>query len=307
LDVRKPLRGFPNTFRYLRGNPEREGARVEARRRGRRMGRLWLRLAAEAIKNAAKEAKDAARVGLGEREAAKQEAQIVAVGLAHGGRRVARGERDLVDDLSEAFEVGGGCGRRALRWLVGCAGGWFGLRGFRRGEARGQLIKADSDGLAEVHGGLAGMRGNLNQGVTEREIGAREAALFSAEDEGDAAAAVQFFLDERSERGQRHDGLLWFAAGERGGAEDEGAMGDGLLQGFRACGSCEEFFRADGGAGFAPVGLVGCDNGEAGEAEVGHGARGRADVERVARGDEDDVDRIEMGCGGQSFILERSV
>jgi hypothetical protein len=280
---------------------------LEARRRGRRMRRLWLRLAAEAMKNAAKEAESAARVGRGERETAQQEAQIVAVGRVHGGRRVAGGECDLVDDLGEAVEVGGVCGRRALRWLVGSAGGWFGLRGVRRGKARGQLIKADSDGLAEIHGGLAGVRGDLDQGVTEGEVFAHEAALFRSEDEGNAAAAVEFMLDDRSECGWRNGGLLGLAASKRGGAEDEGAMGDRLLQGFRACGSFEEFFRADGGAGFAPVGLVGCDNGEAGEAEVGHGARRGADVERVARGDEDDVDRIEMGCGGQSFILERSV
>jgi methylthioribulose-1-phosphate dehydratase len=147
--------------------------------------------------------------------------------------------------------------------------------------------------------------GDLDEGVTEGKVCAGEAALFRAEDKCDAAAAGELLLNERGERGQRECGLLGPAAGEGGGAEDEGAMGDGLLQGFRACGSLEEFFRADGGAGFAPVGLVGGNDGEPGEAEVDHGARGGADVERVARGDEDDVDRIEMGGSGQGFILER--
>jgi hypothetical protein len=39
------------------------------------------------------------------------------------------------------------------------------------------------------------------------------------------------------------------------------------------------------------VGFVGVNNGQIVETEVGHGARRRADVERVARTYEDDADR----------------
>ena len=49
---------------------------------------------------------------------------------------------------------------------------------------------------------------------------------------------------------------------------------------------------SDGGAGFAPVGSIGGDDGEVVEAEVGHGARDCSDVEGIARGDEYDVDGI---------------
>lgn len=35
------------------------------------------------------------------------------------------------------------------------------------------------------------------------------------------------------------------------------------------------------------------------ETEVAHGAGGRADVERVARIDEDDAQAVELGSGGQ--------
>ena len=66
----------------------------------------------------------------------------------------------------------------------------------------------------------------------------------------------------------------------------------------------EEFRSADGGAGFAPVGLVGCNNGEVGEAEVGHRTRDRANVEGIARGDEDDGDAIALEWSEQEMILE---
>jgi len=60
------------------------------------------------------------------------------------------------------------------------------------------------------------------------------------------------------------------------------------------------------------VGLIRSDDGEMAEAEVRHGARDGPDVERVARGDEDHVDRHGVGGrarvvferGGQGHIVE---
>jgi len=57
--------------------------------------------------------------------------------------------------------------------------------------------------------------------------------------------------------------------------------------------------------GFAEVFFIGRDDGEAGEAEVGHGPRRRADVERIARRDEDHVEAVAMGFCEQEIILER--
>ncbi len=65
----------------------------------------------------------------------------------------------------------------------------------------------------------------------------------------------------------------------------------------------EEGFGSYGGFGFAPVGLVGRDDGEMREAEVGHGPRRRSDIEGIARGDEDDFDAVALGFGEQGMIV----
>ncbi len=60
------------------------------------------------------------------------------------------------------------------------------MRGGLRG-ARSQLVEADGDGLAEVHGGLARVGGNFNEHVAAGKVFAGEAVFFRAEDQGDAA------------------------------------------------------------------------------------------------------------------------
>ena len=99
--------------------------------------------------------------------------------------------------------------------------------------------------------------------------------------------------------------MFWSAVGDCPGAEDERAFADGFGEGSNFAGVGEEFGSVDRGASFAPVGLVGCDHGEVGEAEVGHGARDRADVEGIARRDEDDGDAVALLCGQQGMIVEQ--
>jgi hypothetical protein len=262
------------------------------------MGR---RSGAEPFENAAKEAQGAAHVRLGECEAAKEQAQIAAISLAHGRRRVTRGEHDLVENAGKALKLGGGRGqgRRNLRDRGGAAGI------VRRRETRGQLVQADGDGLAEIHGRLARVGGDGHEKVAEGEIGAGESALLRPEDQGHAAAAVQLMPDQRGESGKRDDGLLRLAARESAGAEDEGGLRNGFREALRAARVPEQLLGAHGRAGFAPVRLEGRDNGEMREAEVGQGARCGANVERIARGDEDDGNPVELGGGGQGTIVER--
>lgn len=69
-------------------------------------------------------------------------------------------------------------------------------------------------------------------------------------------------------------------------------------------GVVEEIPGADGGCSFLPMGLVGSDDGELRKTEVGHGARGRANIERVAGRDEDDVEAVALGFGEQQPIVE---
>ena len=166
------------------------------------------------------------------------------------------------------------------------------MRGIQAGS---KFVKADGDGLTEVHGGLAGLGGDDEEAVAESEMGAGEAVLLGAEDEGDAMGASQLGADERGELGQQNDGLFGPAVLEGCGAEGEGAVGDGLCERLGSSGALQKSFGTDGGLSVAPVGLVRGDNGEMGEAEVGHGPRCRADVEGVARRDQDDLDAIELG------------
>ena len=70
-------------------------------------------------------------------------------------------------------------------------------------------------------------------------------------------------------------------------------------------GGREQIGRADGGACFAPVRGVGGDDGEPVKAEVGHGAGRRADVEGIARGDENHFEAVALGFWRQEMIVER--
>ena len=81
-------------------------------------------------------------------------------------------------------------------------------------------------------------------------------------------------------------------------------MGYGFGEGFVDSGFAKQVGGADGGFGLHPVLCVGGDDAEAVKAEVGHGAGGCADVEGIARGDEDYVYAIALAGGEQVLILE---
>ncbi len=80
-------------------------------------------------------------------------------------------------------------------------------------------------------------------------------------------------------------------------------MCDCFGEGFVDAGFAEQVWRADGGFGFHPIDGEGSDDAETLEAEIGHGAGGCADVEGVARGDEDDIDMVALGRSEQGSIL----
>jgi hypothetical protein len=94
--------------------------------------------------------------------------------------------------------------------------------------------------------------------------------------------------------------MLRFAAAQGCGANDEGAVGDGFGDGFEFFGAGEERHGADGGTGFAEGWIVRVDDAQVEEAEIAHGPGGGADIERVARGNQDDAELGELGCGGQA-------
>ena len=120
----------------------------------------WLEgFAADAPEDAAEEAEDATQVRGREREAVQEQAKMVAVGLLHGTRGIARGGHGLFNEIGEAIELGGGGG--GVRRLLG-----FGVES-RDGRGARELIEADGDGLAEIHGGLARVSGDFNQNMAE--------------------------------------------------------------------------------------------------------------------------------------------
>jgi len=197
---------------------------------------------------------------------------------------------------------------------LGDGGIFGGQSGFGRGA--GDFVEADGDGLAEVHGGLGVVGFDDDEGVAPGEIVGGEAVLFAAEDEGGPglvdgpgrmgsvfAECVEVVADLSGGFGKAEGFLDGAAAIEGAGAEDEGAVGDGFGEGFVDAGVAEQIGCADGGFGFHPVLGEGGDDGEVMEAEVGHGSGGGADVEGVARGDEDDVEAVGLGLGEQTTIL----
>jgi hypothetical protein len=129
--------------------------------------------------------------------------------------------------------------------------------------------------------------------------------LLRAEDQGDAPAAGEFPGGQRGQIRQRDDRLLGLAVGEGSGAGNKGAVGYclGKIRAFDRV--LEQFGCADGGASFAPVRRVGSGDREAGEPEVGHGARSGAYIEGIARGDENDFDAVELGFCQQGMIVRR--
>ena len=76
------------------------------------------------------------------------------------------------------------------------------------------------------------------------------------------------------------------AVADGGGADDERAVGDGFGDGGEFFGGDEDRSASDGGASLTEGGFVRLDDAHAEEAEVAHGASGRADVQRIARRDQ---------------------
>lgn len=130
------------------------------------------------------------------------------------------------------------------------------------------------------------------------EVFVGEAALFGAEEKGDAAGG-EALANQRSGLLEALDGMLHFTVADGCGANDEGAVRDGFGDGGEFFGGGENRGSADGGARFAEGQFVGIHDAEVEEAEVAHGASGCADIERIARVDEDDAEAVGLGVRSQ--------
>jgi hypothetical protein len=135
--------------------------------------------------------------------------------------------------------------------------------------------------------------------VAVAEVFVGEAALLGAEQKGDPAPG-EALADEGRGLFEAFDRVLQLALADGGGANDEAAVRDGFSHTLELLGAGEEGRGSDGGTCFAEGQVVGGYDAKVEEAEVAHGAGGGADIERVARGDEDDTQAVEFGLGRQA-------
>lgn len=98
--------------------------------------------------------------------------------------------------------------------------------------------------------------------------------------------------------------VLKIAVSDGGGADDERAIGDGL-------GDRSEFLCvgedigccAHGRASAFKGDVIGIDDMQVKESEIAHGASGRADVQGIARVDQDDAQAIEFRGSSQADLF----
>lgn len=165
-----------------------------------------------------------------------------------------------------------------------------------------QFVEANGDGLAEIHGDIVFAGGNVQQPVTMAEIRVGEAALLGAKQEGDGGRG-QAAADQASAVLEPFEGMTESAAADGGGADDQGAIGDGVGQGGEFAGVGQDLCATGGGAGLAEGGRVGLDDAQMRKAEIAHGAGGRAEIEGIARGHQDDTQAFGLRRGQQNGLF----
>ncbi len=95
--------------------------------------------------------------------------------------------------------------------------------------------------------------------------------------------------------------VLQDAAADGGGSNHERAVGDGFCNGVVLFGLRKQRGSSDGRTRFAKGRVVGVHQAQAKEAKVAHGARRSANVERIARGHEDDAQAVEFYWSTQGW------
>jgi hypothetical protein len=162
----------------------------------------------------------------------------------------------------------------------------------------GEFVETDGHGLAEVHGAMLFAGGDAEQPMAVAEVFVGEAALFRTKQEGDTACR-KALADETRALFKALDRVLQFARADRCGSDDERAVSNSFGDSLELLGMGKKRQCADRGVRFAKGQFVGVHDAEVEESEVAHGAGGRADVEGIARVDEDDAQVVELGWRGQ--------
>ena len=99
------------------------------------------------------------------------------------------------------------------------------------------------------------------------------------------------------------DGVPGIAEANGRCADDESAVCHGFGETLELFGTGKKRRGADGRARFTKSQFVRIHDAKMEKAEIAHGAGGGADIERIARIDEDDAQAIELGLGRQGKTL----
>jgi hypothetical protein len=161
-----------------------------------------------------------------------------------------------------------------------------------------QFVQANSDSLSEVHRNIFFARGNTHQPVAMAKIFVRQAEFLGAEEQRDVARTEPLANQARAvfESPQR---MLQFTVTHRRGSHHERAIRNRRGNGLELFGPCKQLRSTDGGARLAKSRVVRIYHAQAAKAEIAHGARGSAHVERVARRHQHNAQAIEIGRRSQ--------
>lgn len=165
-----------------------------------------------------------------------------------------------------------------------------------------QFIQADGHGLPQIHRDVFLAGGNADEPVAVAQIVVRQAKFLRAEKQRHAAGAeaapdLAGALLDAAHR------MVQMAVAHGCGPDDQRAVAHSRCDGIVLLGAGEKGRGAHGGARFAKASFVRMHHAQAGKAEIAHGAGGRSDIERVARGYEHHAEAIAFGCGEQGTMI----
>ena len=161
-----------------------------------------------------------------------------------------------------------------------------------------EFVEAYGYSLAEVHGAMLFAGGDAQEPMAVADVFIRKAAFFRTEKKGDGAGR-KAFADEGNGLFKAPDWMLQLTLADGGRPDDERAIFYGFGDSLELFGAGEQWRGADCGTRLTKGQLVGVNHAKMEEAEVTHGAGGSADVEGIARTDEDDAQMVGFGVQSQ--------
>jgi len=240
---------------------------------------------AELPENLAEHAENEFGIARGEMETANQSTQLHLGNFRRARLEIAGGAERIEERAGNPLDFAGGS-----------EAGFF--RAQRGAGAARQFVQADGHSLAQIHRAVLDSRGNANQPMTMAEVLIGQANFFRAEEQGDAAGA-QPLADQSCAGFERPDGLLEYAPADRGCADNEGAVGNGFRQAGEFARARQNGRGANRGTRLTKCRFERIHKTQIEKSKIAHGASGRADIERVARGDEHNAETVEFNARRQ--------